>query len=48
MAREQEGESVGLRMLGMSIVLAGAAALFFFKFLATAGGGSNQTLKVLF
>lgn len=37
--REQEGERVGLRMLGMSIVLARASALLFLKFLGTAGGG---------
>lgn len=30
---------MGLRMLGMSIVLARALALLFLKFLGTAGGG---------
>lgn len=45
MAKEKEGERVGLRMLGMSIVLAGAAALLFLKFLGTAGGGLTKPSK---
>lgn len=45
MEREQEGERVGLRMLGMSIVLAGAAVLLFLKFLGTAGGGPTKPSK---
>lgn len=36
---------MGLRMFGMSIVLAGAAALLFLKFLGTAGGGLTKPSK---
>lgn len=45
---EKEGVRVGLGMLGMSIVLAGAAALLFLKLLGTAEWGLTKSSKCFY